>query len=53
MREDSLRAEHSKGAVFTDIEALDAEKMFGLKPINLLDKQMTLLTTEMVFPCTA
>lgn len=39
LREDSLRAEHSKGAVFMDIEALDAEKMFGLKPINLLDKQ--------------
>lgn len=39
LREDSLRAEHSKGAVFTDIEALVAEKMLGLKPINLLDKQ--------------
>ena len=39
LREDSLRAEHSKGAVFTDIEALVAEKILGLKPINLLDKQ--------------
>ena len=39
LREDSLRAEHSKGAVFTDIEALVAEKMLGLKPTNLLDKQ--------------
>mgnify|MGYP004651002579 FL=1 len=39
LREDSLRAEHSKGAVFMDIEALVVEKMLGLKPINLLDKQ--------------
>lgn len=39
LREDSLRAEHSKGAVFTDIEELVAEKTFGLKATNLLDKQ--------------
>ena len=39
LREDSLRAEHSKGAVFTDIEELVAEKTFGLKSTNLLDKQ--------------
>lgn len=39
LREDSLRAEHSKGAVFTDIEELVAEKTFGLKAANLLDKQ--------------
>lgn len=46
LREDSLRAEHSKGAVFMDIEALDAEKMFGLKPINLLDKQNDIIDNE-------
>lgn len=43
LREDSLRAEHSKGAVFTDIEELVAEKTFGLKATNLLDKQNAII----------
>lgn len=46
LREDSLQAEHSKGAVFTDIEELDAEKMFGLKSTNLLDKQNDVIDNE-------
>lgn len=46
LREDSLQAEHSKGAVFMDIEALDAEKMFGLKSTNLLDKQNDVIDNE-------
>lgn len=53
LREDSLRAEHSKGAVFTDIEALDAEKMFGLKPINLLDKQNDIIDNRETAACGA
>ena len=39
LREDSLQAEHSKEAVFMDIEELVAEKMFGLKATNLLDEK--------------
>lgn len=39
LREDSLQSKYSKEAVFTYIEALVAEKMFGLKATNLLDKQ--------------
>ena len=46
LREDSLRAEHSKGAVFTDIEELVAEKTFGLKSTNLLDKQNDVIDNE-------
>lgn len=46
LREDSLQAEHSKGAVFMDIEELDAEKMFGLKSTNLLDKQNDVIDNE-------
>ena len=49
LREDSLRAEHSKGAVFTDIEELVAEKTFGLKPTNLLDKQNDVIDNEVGF----
>lgn len=47
LREDSLRAEHSKGAVFTDIEELVAEKTFGLKATNLLDKQNDIIDNSM------
>ena len=49
LREDSLRAEHSKGAVFTDIEELVAEKTFGLKSTNLLDKQNDVIDNEVGF----
>lgn len=49
LREDSLRAEHSKGAVFTDIEELVAEKTFGLKSTNLLDKQKDVIDNEVGF----
>ena len=49
LREDSLRAEHSKGAVFTDIEELVAERTFGLKSTNLLDKQKDVIDNEVGF----
>ena len=40
---------YRKGAVFTDIEELVAEKTFGLKSTNLLDKQNDVIDKEVGF----
>ena len=44
--EDSLQAKYSKEAVFTYIEEIVAEKMFGLKATNLLDKQNDIIDSS-------